>query len=75
MSTRPSPREVEKKIGDALTALKAGRVLHALTKHLAGDLADLELDSVADLVGLVEIFLREIQDAGAVSCYAGGHPP
>ena len=75
MGPRPSNHEICKKVAEASEALKAGRFMLALTKHLVGDLAELELDSADDLPDLLMVFLREIQGANPVDCYAGTSPP
>lgn len=75
MGPRPSPHEICKKVADALEALKGGRFTPALTKHLVGDLESLELDSADDLPDLLMEFLKEIQTANPIHCYAGTKPP
>ena len=75
MSQRPSNHEICKKIKDALEALRAGRFMFGPTKHLAGDMEDLELESEPDLTPLLVELLREINAAGPVPCYAGTRPP
>ena len=72
---RPSTREMCKKIADALAALRSGKFTQVVTKHIYGDLADLELDSASDLPGLLIELLEEIQTIGPVECYRGGKPP
>src|ERR1035441_1202888 len=75
MGPRPSNHEICKKVAEASEALKAGRFMLALTKHLVGDLAELELDSADDLPDLLMELLREIQAANPFDCYAGTSPP
>jgi hypothetical protein len=76
MQPRPSPHEICKKIEDALSALRAGRIQQVVTKHIYGDLADLEIDSAEDqLPGLLIELLEEIQTIGPIECYAGCKPP
>ncbi len=58
-----------------MEALKAGRITVVVTKHLSGDMEDLELESEADLTPLLIELLEEIIDAGPIECYAGTHPP
>ena len=72
---RPSDREIWKKIADASEALKLGRFQIGPTKHLAGDLAELQLQATRDLPHLLASLLKEIQDAGPTECYAGTRPP
>jgi len=74
-SPRPSNHEICKKIADALAALRGGKFQQVVTKHIYGDLADLELDSADELPGLLVKLLEEIKTIGPVKCYAGGHPP
>lgn len=76
MHPRPSNHEICKKIADALTALRDGKFTQVVTKHIYGDLADLELDSAEQqLPGLLIELLEEIQTIGPIECYAGGKPP
>ena len=75
MSPRPSNKEIYDKVCFALESLRAGRWQIGLTKHLTGDLAELELDSTQDLPNLLIELLEEIKAAGPVSCYAGSRPP
>lgn len=75
MEPRPSAREICKKVADALEALRHGRLAVAVTKHLVGDLSDLELESADDLGDLLIDLLEEIQQANPVECYVGSNPP
>jgi len=76
MQQRPSNRELCKKIADALTAIRGGKFTQVVTKHIYGDLADLELDSAEEqLPGLLIELLEEIQTIGPIKCYAGDKPP
>jgi hypothetical protein len=72
---RPSAREIWKKIADAIEAIRSGRFQIGPTKHLADDLADLQLPTARDLPQLLADLLKEIQDAGPTECYAGTRPP
>jgi hypothetical protein len=75
MRPRPSNHELCKKVADALVALRGGKFSLALTKHLSGDLAELELESANDLPDLLIELLEEIASIGPVECYAGTKPP
>jgi hypothetical protein len=75
MELRPSPREICKKLADALEALEGRRFMIGLTKHLIGDLEELGLDSADDLPGLLIELLKEIRGANPIQCYAGTKPP
>lgn len=75
MPARPSNKEICKKVADALAAIEAGRRFIALTKHLVGDLAELELEDEAALWELIPRLLKEIRKADPVRCYAGSRPP
>ena len=75
MHQRPSNREICNKVSDALVALRAGNISLALTKHLVGDLAALELDSATELTSLLIELLEEIKNIGPIECYAGTRPP
>ncbi len=74
MLQRPSNHEICKKVRDALEALKADRFMFGPTKHLSGDMDELELESEADLTPLLIELLEEISDAGQIECYAGSPP-
>jgi len=74
MHPRPSNHEICKKIADALTALRDGKFTQVVTKHIYGDLADLELDSAEQqLPGLLIELLEEIQTIGPIECYAAAN--
>jgi hypothetical protein len=76
MQIRPSPHEICKKITDALAALRAGKFQQVVSKHLYGDLADLEIDDAeAELPGLLIELFEEIRTIGPIDCYAGTKPP
>lgn len=72
---RPSDREIIGKLLDARDAVESGRRIVAVRKHLAADLADLELDSAQELWTLLPKLLEEIVRSNPVACYAGGRPP
>jgi len=75
MFSRPTPKEIINKVSEALLAIKAGRFQTPLTKHLSGDLDELQLDDAAALPALLSDFLEEIKNAGPNDCYAGTRPP
>jgi hypothetical protein len=75
MLPRPSSKEIHGKVILALELLRSGRWQIGLTKHLTGDLAELELDATQDLPDLLIVLLEEIKAAGPVNCYAGTRPP
>lgn len=75
MSPRPSNREICGKIASALDALKAERFQFGPSKHISGDLAELEIDASGDLPALLIELLGEIQNQGPIECYAGTRPP
>ena len=76
MTLRPSNREICNKIADALAALRAGKFQQVVSKHVYGDLADLEIENAeTELPGLLIELLEEIQTTGPIECYAGGKPP
>ena len=55
--------------------MRAGRRNIPLSKHLAADLAELEIENEDDYWKAIETALEEIAEAGAVDAYAGRHPP
>lgn len=75
MPDRPHNHEICKKIADALAALRAGKFTPTLTKHIVGDLEELELESATDLPQLLIELVEEIQNTGPIGCYAGTRPP
>lgn len=75
MHGRPTNREIHKKVTDARDAIAAGNFQFGPTKHIAGDLEELQLDSAGELPGIMAILLEEILEAGPDMCYAGGYPP
>ena len=75
MSLRPSNKEICKKLADGLVALKCGRFQFGPTKHISGDLADMQLDAASDIPDLLRELLEEIQHEGPTKCYAGTRPP
>jgi hypothetical protein len=73
---RPSNREREKKLREAITALESGRyVFIDEDRHLYPDMAELGSESPEDHVEQVFGFLEEIQSAGGGYCYVGTYPP
>lgn len=72
---RPSGKELNKKLNEALSAVLSGSCQFPLTKHLVSDLEDLEVEDESELMRLVAESLREIMAAGAERCYAGTRPP
>lgn len=75
MSFRPSNKEICNKVADALGALRDGRFQVGPTKHLVGDLEELQLETAKDLPVLLIVLLEEIKNAGPITCYAGTRPP
>ena len=71
---RPSNKEICNKVADALGALRDGRFQIGPTKHLTGDLDELQLET-PELPGLLIVLLEEIKNAGPIECYAGTRPP
>lgn len=75
MSKRPSNKEKINKVSEALEAVQAGRRSIPLSKHLAADLAELEIEDEDDYWKAIETALGEIAEEGPVDAYAGRHPP
>jgi hypothetical protein len=75
MSKRPSNKEKINKIREALEAVQAGCCSIPLSKHLAADLAELEIENEDDYWKAIKTALEEIAMAGAVNAYAGRYPP
>ena len=72
---RPSNRELNSKVEDAITAILAGRRVLGVTKHLSGDFVALGISSEAEIWSILPELLREIKAADPVTCYVGGSPP
>jgi glycine/D-amino acid oxidase-like deaminating enzyme len=75
MTKRPTPKELNGKVSNALAALAAGRKNFGTLKHWASDREELGLDSAAALWELLPKLLEEIKRAKPEECYAGQHPP
>jgi hypothetical protein len=75
MSKRPSNKEKINKIREAREAVQKGCRRIPLSKHLAADLAELEIENEGDYWKAIEAALGEIAKAGPVDAYAGRHPP
>ena len=73
---RPTYKERNKKLGDAIEAIQDGR--HAeidRERHFTEDRRLLGSSSSKDHYTKILGFLLEIQKAGGASCYAGKFPP
>jgi hypothetical protein len=71
---RPSNRELYDRVSDALAAILAGKY-QFLSKHIAGDLEELEVTDEKELISLVAEGLREIRAETPAKCWVGGRPP
>ncbi|MBS3904136.1 MAG: hypothetical protein KGZ39_02285 [Simkania sp.] len=69
--SRPSKREIDKKLTEAKTALSEKRLRFARPDKAVGELVDLEINDTAEVADLILKLLDEIE----ISHYAGGHPP
>ena len=58
-----------------MVALRHGRFMIAVTKHLTGDLDGLALETERELPALLIGLLEEIEAANPLNCYAGMRPP
>ena len=75
MFKRPTTKEVNGKVSQALLALAAGRKDFGTRKHWPSDREELGLGSAAELWELLPILLEEIRQAKPEKCYAGQRPP
>lgn len=73
---RPTVKERDKKLRDALVALDAGRrVVIGEDRHFTADMQELNtLNANAHFARILD-FLEEIQAAGGADCYVGKWPP
>lgn len=69
--TRPSDRELYKKIEEAKTYLRGLNGLFAHPAKAVGELEALEIEDTSEVWVLIQAFLEEIGPAD----YAGTHPP
>jgi hypothetical protein len=74
-NTRPSNKEIVSKVKLAMDDLKANKFMFGTTKHLAGDLDAIGLETTKDLPSLLIELLEEINAVGPLGCYAGTRPP
>ena len=75
MSKRPSDKEKINKIRDAIQAVETGCCTMPLSKHIAADLDELEIEDEDDYWQVIKTALNEIFQIGPVNAYAGRHPP
>lgn len=69
--TRPSNRELYKKIEEAKIFLKDQSGLFAHPAKAVGELENLEIENTSEVWVLIQAFLEEIEPAD----YVGTHPP
>jgi hypothetical protein len=73
---RPSGKERDKKLRDAIAALENGRYLFIdADRHLPQDMAELGSEDPEDHLERIWVFLKEIQKAGGGDYYVGTYPP
>jgi hypothetical protein len=73
---RPSDKERNKKLRDAVVALENGRYgFIDADRHLLEDMADIGSEDPEDHLERIWVFLEEIQSAGGGDCYVGSYPP
>jgi hypothetical protein len=73
---RPSGKERNKKLRDAIAALENGRYLFIdADRHLPQDMAELGSEDPEDHLERIWVFLKEIQKAGGGDYYVGTYPP
>ncbi len=73
---RPSGKERNKKLRDAIAALENGRYLFIdADRHLPQDMAELGSEDPEDHLERIWVFLKEIQNAGGGDYYVGTYPP
>lgn len=73
---RPSDKERNKKLREAVAALENGRYgFIDADRHLAEDMDELGAEDTEDHLEKVLEFLEEIQRAGGGDCYVGTYPP
>ena len=76
MHAHPSPKTIINRVTEAIAAIAEGRMSFiAPNKHLASDLAELDLADADDYWDTIFVFLKEIEAAGPKGCYAGTRPP
>lgn len=76
MSPHPTAKTIIKRVSEAIAAIADGRMSFiAPNKHLANDLAELDLDSADEYWDAIFEFLHEIKAAEPKCCYVGGRPP
>ncbi len=73
---RPSGKERNKKLRDAIAALESGRYLFIdADRHLPQDMAELGSEDPEDHLERIWVFLEEIQRGGGGDYYVGTYPP
>jgi len=72
---RPSDKEINNKVRDAIKAIEEGKRSIPMSKHFVSDQDDLGIEDTKDLWPLLVILLKEIEQIGPSSCYVGGRPP
>lgn len=68
---RPSLKEIDKRLKEAIAALKTGNRFFANPSKVVGELMSLDLDDTEDVWELIITLLEEIE----LNEYAGSHPP